>query len=158
MAPTPPASPSGEWQANEKPPWSWRVPVAATFADSIELVGAEYPMSIRRPGKIPLDLTFRVKARPPGGYKIFVHFDGGSAPRLIGDHDPVGKTFPTSYWLPGEYIRDRFDVDVPLMTTPSGTYTLLVGFWPGGEGKRLKITAGPNDGSDRVRIGTLEIK
>jgi hypothetical protein len=158
MAPTPPTTPSGEWKANEKPPWTWRVPVAATFADSIELVGAEYPTSIRRPGKIPLDLTFRVKARPPGGFKIFVHFDGGAAPRLIGDHDPVGKAFPTAHWLPGEYVRDRFDVDVPLMTTPSGTYTLFVGFWPGGEGKRLKITAGPNDGSDRVRIGTLEIK
>ncbi len=44
------------------------------------------------------------------------------------------------------------------MTTPAGTYTVYMGFWPGGEGKRLKVTAGPNDGADRVRLGTIEIK
>ncbi len=44
------------------------------------------------------------------------------------------------------------------MTTPAGTYTLYVGFWPGGEGKRLKITGGGNDGADRARLGTIEIK
>jgi hypothetical protein len=158
MAPTPPAPGTAVWQESEHPPWSWRVPVTATFGDSIELVGADYPASVRRPGKIPLELTFRVKGRPPGSYKIFVHFDGPAAPRLLGDHDAVNHAFPTNYWLPGEYVRDHFDVDVPLMTTPAGTYTIFMGFWPGGEGKRLKVTAGSNDGGDRVRVGTLEIK
>jgi hypothetical protein len=158
MAPTPPASGTGAWQASEHPPWTWRVPLTALFADAIELVGADYPTSIRRPGKIPLDLYFRVSARPAAGYRIFVHFDGPAAPRVIGDHDPVNHTFPTAHWLPGEYIRDHVDVDVPLMTTPPGTYVIYAGFWPGGEGKRLKITRGTNDGVDRVRIGTLEVK
>jgi hypothetical protein len=44
------------------------------------------------------------------------------------------------------------------MTTPAGSYTIYFGFWPGGEGKRLKVMAGPNDGVDRVRLGTIEIK
>jgi len=149
-------APGSGGEAN--PPWHWRVPLSATFADAIELVGADFPTTVRRPGKIPLDLYFRIKARPPGGYKIFVHFDGPAAPRVIGDHDPVGHSFGTGYWLPGEYIRDHYDTDVPLMTTPAGTYTIFVGFWPGGEGRRLKVTAGPNDGVDRVRLGTLEIK
>ena len=144
--------------ADAKPPWSWRVPVSATFENAIELVGADFPAEIRRPGKIPLDLIFKVKAKPPGGYKIFVHFDGPAAPRVIGDHDPVNHAFGTTYWLPGEYVRDHYETDVPLMTTPAGTYTVYMGFWPGGEGKRLKITDGPNDGQDRVRLGTLEIK
>jgi hypothetical protein len=96
--------------------------------------------------------------RPPAGYKIFVHVDGPASPRLLGDHDPVGKTFPTSNWLPGEYIRDVTDIDAPLMTTPSGTYRIFIGFWPGGDGKRLKITSGPNDGADRLLLGSLEIK
>ena len=59
-------------------------------------------------GRFPLDLIFRIKARPPGTYKIFVHFDGPAAPRVIGDHDPVNHAFGTSYWLPGEYIRDHY--------------------------------------------------
>jgi hypothetical protein len=157
MAPTP-VGPNGEFAPNETPPWKWRIPVSATFADSIELVGADFPETVRRPGKIPLDLIFRVKKAPPAGYKIFVHFDGPAAPRVIGDHDPLNKTFPTSSWLPGEYVRDHYETDAPLMTTPAGTYTVFMGFWPGGEGKRLHVTQGTNDGADRVRLGTLEIK
>jgi len=158
MAPTSPLANNGQWNPNEKPPWTWRVPVTATFGDTIELVGANFPESLRRPGKITLELFFRVRARPPAGYKIFVHVDGPASPRLLGDHDPVGKTFPTANWLPGEYIRDAYDIDAPLMTTPAGTYRIFIGFWPGGDGKRLKITSGPNDGSDRLLVGSLEIK
>jgi hypothetical protein len=141
-----------------RPPWNWRVPMSVTFADAVELVGADFPETVRRPGKIPLDLYFRVKGKVPGSYKIFVHFDGPAAPRVIGDHDPVNKAFGTNYWLPGEWIRDHYDTDVPLMTTPAGKYTVYMGFWPGGEGKRLKVTQGDHDGSDRVRLGTIEIK
>jgi hypothetical protein len=157
MAPTP-LGPNGEFAPNETPPWKWRVPVSATFNDEIELVGADFPETVRRPGKIPLDLIFRIKKAPPAGYKIFIHYDGPAAPRVIGDHDPLNKAFPTAYWLPGEYIRDHYETDAPLMTTPAGTYTVFVGFWPGGEGRRLKVTQGTNDGADRVRLGTLEIK
>ena len=139
-------------------PWKWRVPTHTTFEDSIELVGADFPSTIRRPGTIPLALYFRVLKKPKPGFRIFVHFDAPGEPRLLGDHALLNGTFPTDYWLPGEYIRDSYDVDVPLMTTPAGRYTLLIGFWPGGEGKRLKITAGPNDGGDRTQVGFIEIK
>jgi hypothetical protein len=141
-----------------KPPWNWRIPMSVTFGDAVELVGADFPQSVRRPGKIPLDLYFRVKGKIPGTYKIFLHFDGPAAPRVIGDHDPVNHAFGTNFWLPDEYVRDHYDTDVPLMTTPAGMYTVYMGFWPGGEGKRLKVTQGPNDGADRVRLGTIEIK
>ena len=132
--------------------------MSVTFGDAVELIGAEFPQSVRRPGKIPLDLYFHVKAKVPGSYKIFLHFDGPAAPRVIGDHDPVNHAFGTNYWLPGEIIRDHYVTDVPLMTTPAGTYTVYMGFWPGGEGKRLKVTQGNQDGADRVRLGTIEIK
>jgi hypothetical protein len=59
--------------------------------------------------------------------------------------------------MPGEYVRDTFDIDAPLMTTPAGTYRIFVGFWPGGEAKRLKMTAGTNDGSDRLYVGSVQI-
>jgi hypothetical protein len=166
MAPRPPepvtepgaTEPSRYEWFDPKPPWQWRVPASATFGNAIELVGAEFPPVVRRPGTIPLSLFFRVNKKPPGGFRIFVHFDIPGEPRLIGDHAPLNGAFATEYWLPGEYIRDSYDVEVPLMTTPAGTYTLFVGFWPGGEGKRLKITAGSSDGGDRTRLGTIEIK
>jgi len=158
MAPTSPVTNGGQWNPAEHPPWTWRMPAAATFGDVVELVGASFPESIRRPANLRLELFFRVKGRVPGNYKIFVHLDGPATPRVIGDHDPVGKAFPTTSWLPGEYIRDVYDIELPLMTTPAGTYHLYFGFWPGGEGKRLHITNGPNDGSDRMHLGTIEVK
>lgn len=156
-----PAAPDGavkyDW-LGQRPDWKWRIPTSVMFGDAIELVGADFPETVRRPGTIRASLYFRVHKRPPGGFKVFVHFDAPGEPRLIGDHSPLNGAFPTENWLPGEYIRDTFDVDVPLMTTPAGTYTVLMGFWPGGDGKRIKITAGPNDGGDRARLGSLEIK
>jgi Dolichyl-phosphate-mannose-protein mannosyltransferase len=166
MAPRPPVAVSAagpnqtryDW-GDVRPPWQWRIPATTVFQEAIELVGVDFPPSIGRPGKIPLTLYFRVDARPPAGFKIFVHFDGlHGEPRVLGDHAPLDGAFPTAYWLPGEYIRDRYEIDVPLMTTPAGTYSLLVGFWPGGEGKRLRITTGNNDGADRTRLGTIEIR
>ena len=168
MAPSPPrAVPASDgsghityqWPA-ERPPWpAPRVSAYAEFANSIELLGADYPPVLRRPGKIDLKLHFRVNQKPPPGYKVFVHFDSPGNPRLLGDHAPLGGAFPTSHWLPGEYIKDFVEVDVPLMTTPAGTYTLLVGFWPGGERQRLKITGGNiNDGVDRARVGSIDVR
>jgi hypothetical protein len=171
MAPRPPVpAPAGgagepaasqaryDWQG-QQPPWGTpRVAAFAEFGSSIELVGADFPAVVRRPAKIPLTLHFRVNQRPPAGYKVFVHFDSPGEPRVLGDHAPLDGAFPTSYWLPGEYIKDLFEVDVPLMTTPAGTYTLFVGFWPGGEQKRLRITGGANDGVDRARVGVIEIR
>jgi hypothetical protein len=139
-------------------PWSWRVSLHTMFDNSIELIGADFPETIRRPGTIPLTLYFRVYKKPKPGFRIFVHFDAPGQPRLLGDHPPLNGTFPTDYWLPGEYIRDTYDVEVPLMTTPAGRYTILMGFWPGGEGKRFKITAGNNDGADRTQVGFIDIK
>ena len=73
-----------DWHG-QQPPWpAPRVPAYAEFGNAIELVGADYPPSMRRPGKIPLVLHFRVNQRPPAGYKIFVHFDAPGSPRLLG--------------------------------------------------------------------------
>lgn len=146
-----------EWP-DQPAPWKWRIPMHTMFEDAIELVGADFPSTMRRPGTIPLTLYFRVHKKPKPGFRIFAHFDAPNEPRLLGDHALLNGTFPTDYWLPGEYIRDTYDVEVPLMTTPAGRYTVLIGFWPGGEGKRLKITSGHNDGGDRTQLGLIEIK
>jgi 4-amino-4-deoxy-L-arabinose transferase-like glycosyltransferase len=155
--PNQPEATKSDWP-DQPAPWKWRVPVKTMFEDAVELVGADFPASMRRPGTIPLTLYFRVHKKPKPGFRVFVHFDAPGEPRLLGDHALLNGTFPTDYWLPGEYIRDTYDVEVPLMTTPAGKYTVLMGFWPGGEGKRFKITAGHNDGGDRTQVGFIEIK
>ena len=63
MAPTLPSANGGAFNPAEKPPWTWRVPLTATYGDAIELVGANFPESIHRPAKISLELFFRVKTK-----------------------------------------------------------------------------------------------
>jgi hypothetical protein len=143
----------------ERPPWpAPRVPVSAVFAGAVELLGADFPESARRPGTLPLTLIFRVLARPPAGHGIFVHLEQAGEPLVNGDHQPVGGAFPTENWLPGEYIRDEHAVDLPLAVMGSGTYRLFVGLWPGGNRRGIPITAGATDGHDRCPLGTVVIR
>jgi hypothetical protein len=112
ISPRPPVRlAGGESQAryhwDERPDWKWRVPLEVSFQGGIELVGADFPSAVTRPGKLPLTLIFRANTRAPAGYKIFAHVDAAGGARLQGDHAPL---VPTAHWLPGEYIRDRHDL------------------------------------------------
>ncbi len=55
--------PGRRGRRRRSPPGAGACRVSATFDDAIELVGADFPAEVRRPGKIPLDLIFRVKAQ-----------------------------------------------------------------------------------------------
>jgi 4-amino-4-deoxy-L-arabinose transferase-like glycosyltransferase len=150
MAPDP-ASPA-------RPPWpAPRVTTSAVFGGAVELVGADFPPLVRRPGSLRLVLVFRVLQRPPPGYGIFVHLEQ-SGSFINGDHQPLGGVLPTARWLPGEYIRDEHVLELPPDVTAAPTYRLLVGFWPGGNRKRLPITAGANDGTDRCPLGEVTVR
>ena len=62
-------------------------------------------------------------------------------------------------WRPGDSLRDRHEIDVPLVLASAGQLRHPVGFWPGGDTtRRLPVTAGPSDGQNRVRVGTVEVK
>jgi hypothetical protein len=130
-------------------------PVVANFENKVKLLGYDVDNVVTRGGKFRITLYFQVLDRMPSGYKLFIHFDQ-PANRFHGDHDPLDGKFPTQYWLPGDYIVDPHDVEIPLITTPSGSYEMFMGFWLG-EG-RLKVTDGPNDGVNRVRLGTLRVR
>lgn len=129
--------------------------IAVNFEDRVEMIGYDMPAEVRRPGKLKMRLYFHVKSRVPANYKLFMHFDQPGH-RFHGDHTPLDGKYPTQYWLPGDYIIDEYEIDLPLLTTPGGTYTPYVGFWLGS--KRLKVKSGPADKSDRVRLGTLQVR
>jgi hypothetical protein len=134
------------------------LPVQATWAEAIELVGAEFPARVSRGHALTLTLVFRVRARPPAGQKICVHLEMPGQPLFNGDHAPVGGDFATDHWRPGDVIRDVYTFDVPRVTTAAGRHRLLVGWWPGGDAPRLAITDGHGDGSDRVLLGAINIE
>jgi 4-amino-4-deoxy-L-arabinose transferase-like glycosyltransferase len=143
----------------DKPPWPTpRVVTSSVFVEAVQLIGADFPTTIHRPGGFQLTLYFRVLRKPPPGHNIFVHMATPGEALVNGDHEPVGGTFPTAHWVPGEYIRDVHTVDFPLAVTSSGTYTLFIGMWPGGNRPGIKITSGENDGNNRVPLGAVTVK
>jgi 4-amino-4-deoxy-L-arabinose transferase-like glycosyltransferase len=150
------------WMAaheGDKPPWPVpRVITSSVFVDAVQLIGADFPTTIHRPGGFTLTLYFRVLRKPPPAHNIFVHMATPGEALVNGDHMPVGGTFPTAHWVPGEYIRDVHTVDFPLAVTSSGTYTLFVGMWPGGNRPGIKITSGESDGNNRVPLGSVIVK
>jgi hypothetical protein len=128
------------------------------FGDQIELVRADFPPSVRRPGRFKLTLYFRVLSRPKSSHKIFVHLDNASnTNRVLADHEPGGGTLATDAWTPGQLVRDECDVDVAADVAPE-IRTLYVGCWGRGDNPRMKVTSGNNDGRDRAAIGTITIE
>jgi len=145
--------------ATERPPWPAPAQaLSAVFGDAIELLGADFPPRVRRPGSLPLTLHFLVRQRPPPDYKIFVHLQRAGQPLLNGDHAPLGGAYPTQHWRPGDHLRDQHAVELPLVTTSAGRYALYCGFWPGGDNaRRLPVTAGAQDGQNRVALGSVDV-
>jgi hypothetical protein len=145
-------------RAGERPPWpAPRVPQSIVFADAVELWGADFPTTVRRPGGFDLTLYFRVLKKPPAGLGIFVHLVHPGEPLVNGDHQPVNGTFPTAHWVPGEFVRDQFTVELPLAIVSSGTYQVDIGLWPGGNRPGVKVTSG-GEGRDHASLGTVVIK
>jgi len=142
------------------PPAQPRHVVHADFEGKVELLGADFPDSVSRlsEGKFTLKLYFHVKDRMPPGYRIFVHGDG-CANRFNGDHAPLDGKLPTQFWSPGDYITDPYEVQVPLMTTPSCLYQIFMGLYLGDT--RLKLTPGSAaeaGNSNGVPLGVIQVR
>jgi len=143
----------------QPPPWAPpRVQRRTVFADAVELIGADFPALVGRPGKFPVTLHLRVRRRPPPGHGIFIHLQLPGHALISGDHQPLGGALPTAHWVPGELLRDHHEVDLPLVTTPPGRYALFVGIWPGGNRPGIPITDGDTDGHDRAPLGSVVIR
>lgn len=134
-----------------------QIPLQITFEDKVELIGADLPTEISRGQDFLIRLYFKVKAPLGGQYKIFMHFDG-MGQRFNGDHMPLDGKFTTTYWAPGTYVTDEHKVTTSRMNQAAGYYQVFMGFWPGGDGPRLRVTAGPHEADQRVRIGVIRVK
>ena len=127
----------------------------ADFEGKVELVGYDLPKEIERGHDFTVTLYYKVKQPLPAAYKVFLHFDGAGT-RFNGDHVPLEGRFPTNYWVPGFYVIDEHKMTADRAMAPAGTYTIYSGFWLGEQ--RLKAISGPQDGDQRVRLGTVVVK
>jgi hypothetical protein len=110
----------------------------AAFGDQIELLGYNLDHTAAEPGgKIGLTLFWRALKEMDTSYTVFTHVLGPDGQILAQqDNPPVGGTYPTTLWLPGEVVADPYEISLPPDVGP-GDFPVQVGFYVADNGLRL---------------------
>ena len=130
------------WPRLERP-YVWR--------NGIELVG--YSLGSAVPGQqFPVCLCWHPTKAPQGSFVMFVHLLDRSG-KLMAQVDsvPGGGSRPTTGWLPGEFICDRYSIALP-KSLPPGIYSLEVGMYDQKFEQRVEIvdSSGKSIGSSAI--------
>ncbi len=102
-------------------------------------------------------MAVRVQAAlESSAYCTFLHIDHTPA-RFSAEHREL--PYPIAMWRAGDVVVDDFVVKLPAHFR-AGSYRMYwgVGLLPCEDDRRLHITAGPDDGHDRIPAGTLEVR
>lgn len=113
----------------------------ARFEQHASLIGYDLPAGAQLPagGTLPVTLYWQAGQPFERSYTVFVHLVDDRE-HILGQRDqlPGNGDFPTTSWVPGEFLTDAYVVPVPL-TTPPGQYTLEVGLYDAVSGVRLSV-------------------
>lgn len=102
----------------------------ANLGDGVRLVGYDQAPRRVQPGQ-PLTVTlyWQPLVEMEDRYASYVHVVDGSGRGLLqSDHVPGGDYYPTSFWEPGEVLRDAHTLTVP-ESLPFGLYRLMAGMY-----------------------------
>lgn len=127
-------------------------PLDVRLGDSLRLAG----YTLTGGEAAMLEIAWQAVARPAHDYTVFVHLvdAAGATVRQI-DRAPLGNTYPTSLWAPGEYVLDGYLFD----DAPPGLYRVQVGLYLQSDGLRLPVLGadGLPGGEDSVWLGEVRI-
>jgi hypothetical protein len=150
------------------PPSRPAIPVDPGASGEVELIG--YDWRAVRPGPegelytpqqgsleggstLEVTLFWRALDAPSADYAVTVGIadaDGRLRAQRQSRH-PVGGTYPTSHWRPGQVVADAYRLELP-PALPSGRYQLVAAMGPPGAG------SGTSDAKDVDRLLLGEVK
>ena len=109
-------------------------PMKVTLGDAIELAG----YNLEQTGDaIKLTLIWKSLQAIDQDFTVFTHVLDRSGQQIAGkDNQPVNGTYPTSQWMPGEYVIDEYVIPG---NAPDG-YAIDVGMYDPETGARLGET------------------
>jgi hypothetical protein len=113
------------------------------FGDDIHLLGYSLDRTEAIPGDgILLTLYWRSDEQLDADYSVFTQIIDMTDFHKAGQRDgePVCNNLPTSRWLAGDTIVDRYYIPI-FPDAPPGGYTLLAGMYESESGERLDIFA-----------------
>ena len=134
------------------------LPQAAVFGNEINLVG--YDLAPLANGEANLTLYWQAIEIPPEDYTVFVHvLDKGDGSCCVWQQDvmPLQNDYPTTRWVAGEYVIDRYLIrpDPPLAP---GRYPLEIGLYLAESGRRLSVRVPGQETRDVLFLRPLEVR
>ncbi|MFN2137386.1 MAG: hypothetical protein ACK2UK_15605 [Candidatus Promineifilaceae bacterium] len=118
------------------------VAMDATFGETVGLLG--YDLSGGE--ETGLMLYWQSLVPTAVDYDIFVHLLNGAGEIVAQvDRQPLSGLAPTSFWQPGDIVRDPYTIPVP-SDLPPGDYQIQVGLFDRQTGARLPYTRPPEHG------------
>jgi hypothetical protein len=129
------------WPRNFEPPQP-QIAIGANYGAQATLVGFDVDTPTLSPGDtLTARLYWRAEAEFVQNHTAFFHLIGPDG-LLYGQVDqiPGAGAFPTTGWLPGEYITDTYAV--PLAPdAPLGDYQIAIGMYNPATGERLPVSS-----------------
>jgi hypothetical protein len=130
------------------------------LGDDIRLLGYDlFRNELSRTQALALTLYWQTTEPVETSYTVFTHLVGPDG-QIWGQRDsvPLGGARPTTTWMPGEVIVDRFEVPMNA-EAPPGDYTVAVGMYDLATMTRLPVldARGAWLSEDRILIGELEL-
>jgi hypothetical protein len=132
-------------------------PLPATFSEEIQLLG--YDLEPLGGNQFSLALIWQALVDPAADYTVFVHaldLNGVCCPWQA-DRMPQEGTYPTSRWIAGEVVVDRYIITLPENSSP-GYYPLEVGLFIPETGQRLQVSIPGLRTNDVVFLRPLEVE
>ncbi len=129
------------WQRNFDAPQP-QITLDAAYGGLATLVGLDAASAMLSPGEtLKAQLYWRVDDEFEQDYTVFVQLIGPDGV-LWGqvDQTPGVGLFPTTGWLPGEYITDVYAITLA-EDAPLGEYQIAIGLYDPSSGQRLPVTS-----------------
>jgi len=131
-------------------------PAEAVFGDNIRLAAYRLDNDRARPGDtVRATLVWQALAPTETDLNLFVHLVDGSG-RAVGQRDgpPLGGSFPTTTWRPGETVIQQVEIPVA-KDAPGGLTRLRLGWYDWRSGERLPVPGSPDSS---VTVGQVQVQ
>jgi hypothetical protein len=135
-------------------------PLTASLGGEVEFLGYDLERAEVAPGEtLHLTLYWRALAEMETGYTVFTHLlDGRNEIRAQQDNPPVGGTYPTTLWVPGEVVVDKYVLAVEA-DAPPGEHVIEVGLYVAETGERLPVLNGAGGIiGDRLLLSAVRVR
>jgi hypothetical protein len=129
--------------------------VRAQLREGLELLGSEVQRETLERHEVFITTWWRVPGPLPADLNFFVHVEREGY-RATLDHIPGDWMYPADRWRPGDIVEDRVLFQLPI-EMPPGDYRVFIGAYRRSTGDRYGVTQGPNDGTDRIRLGGFRV-